>query len=85
MRPKKRSLILNGHNTSVSIEDLFWTELKNIAKEQKLSINQLVAKIDDSRNFEVSGLATELREFVLKHHMKKRLFIKIKNLKCLIT
>tara|TARA_A200000113_G_scaffold103247_1_gene92644 strand:- start:70 stop:288 length:219 start_codon:yes stop_codon:yes gene_type:complete len=71
MRPKKRSLILNGHNTSVSIEDLFWTELKNIAKEQKLSINQLVAKIDDSRNFEVSGLATELREFVLKHHMNK--------------
>ena len=71
MRPKKRSLILNGHNTSVSIEDLFWTELKNIAKEQKLSINQLVAKIDDSRNFEVSGLATELREFVLKHHINK--------------
>ncbi len=71
MRPKKRSLILNGHNTSVSIEDLFWTELKNIAKEQKLSINQLVTKIDDSRNFEVSGLATELREFVLKHHMNK--------------
>ena len=71
MRPKKRSLILNGHNTSVSIEDLFWTELKNIAKEQKLSINQLVAKIDDSRNFKVSGLATELREFVLKHHINK--------------
>ena len=71
MRPKKRSLILNGHNTSVSIEDLFWTELKNIAKEQKLSINQLVAKIDDSRNFKESGLATELREFVLKYHINK--------------
>ena len=71
MRPKKRSLILNGHNTSVSLEDLFWTELKNIAKEQELSINQLVAKIDDSRNFEVSGLATELREFVLKYHIDK--------------
>ena len=71
MRPKKRSLILNGHNTSVSLEDLFWTELKNIAKEQELSINQLVAKIDDSRNFEVSGLATELREFVLQHHINK--------------
>ena len=71
MRPKKRSLILNGHNTSVSLEDLFWSELKNIAKEQELSINQLVAKIDDSRNFEVNGLATELREFVLKHHINK--------------
>ncbi len=71
MKPKKRSLILNGHNTSVSLEDLFWTELKNIAKEQNLSINQLVTKIDVSRNFEVSGLATELREFVLKHHMNK--------------
>ena len=71
MRPKKRSLILNGHNTSVSLEDLFWLELKNIAKEQELSINQLVAKIDDSRNFKVSGLATELREFVLKHYINK--------------
>ena len=71
MRPKKRSLILNGHNTSVALEDLFWSELKNIAKEQDLSINQLVSKIDDSRNFEVSGLATELREFVLKHHLSK--------------
>jgi predicted DNA-binding ribbon-helix-helix protein len=55
----------------VSLEDLFWSELKNIAKEQDLSINQLVAKIDDSRNFKVSGLATELREFVLKHHLNK--------------
>ena len=71
MRPKKRSLILNGHNTSVSLEDLFWTELKNIAKEQELSINQLVEKIDNSRNFKVRGLATELREFVLKHHINK--------------
>jgi predicted DNA-binding ribbon-helix-helix protein len=55
----------------VSLEDLFWTELKNIAKEQELSINQLVEKIDNSRNFKVRGLATELREFVLKHHINK--------------
>ena len=74
MRPLKRSLILNGHNTSVSLEDLFWEELKNIAKEEELSINQLVAKIDESRNFETNGLATELREFVLKHHLKKSRF-----------
>ena len=72
MRPRKRSLILNGHNTSVSLEDLFWEELKNIAKEEELSINQLVAKIDESRNFETNGLATELREFVLKHHLNKK-------------
>ena len=71
MRPRKRSLILNGHNTSVSLEDLFWEELKNIAKEEELSINQLVAKIDESRNFETNGLATELREFILKHYLKK--------------
>ena len=72
MRPRKRSLIINGHNTSVSLEDLFWEELKNIAKEEQLSINQLVAKIDESRNFEKSSLAAELREFVLKHHLKKK-------------
>ena len=72
MRPRKRSLILNGHNTSVSLEDLFWEELKNIAKEEELSINQLVATIDESRNFEKSGLETELRESVLKHHLEKK-------------
>ncbi len=72
MRPRKRSLILNGHNTSVSLEDLFWVELKNIAKEEEISINQLVAKIDESRNFEKSGLATELREIVLKHHLREK-------------
>ena len=71
MRPKKRSLIINGHNTSVSLENLFWEELKNIAKEQELSINQLVANIDMKRNLETSGLATELREFVLRHHLNK--------------
>ena len=71
MRPKKRSLIINGHNTSVSLENLFWDELKNIAKEQELSINQLVANIDMNRNLEASGLATELREFVLRHHLNK--------------
>lgn len=71
MRPKKRSLIINGHNTSVSLENLFWVELKNIAKEQDLSINQLVARIDISRNLETCGLATALREFVLKHHLNR--------------
>jgi predicted DNA-binding ribbon-helix-helix protein len=71
MRPKKRSLIINGHNTSVSLENLFWDELKNIAKEQKLSINKLVASIDMNRNLGTSGLATELREFVLRHHLNK--------------
>lgn len=71
MRPKKRSLIINGHNTSVSLENLFWDELKKIAKEQELSINQLVANIDMKRNLGTSGLATELREFVLRHHLNK--------------
>ena len=71
MRPKKRSLIINGHNTSVSLENLFWVELKNIAQEQDLSINQLVARIDINRNLETCGLATAIREFVLKHHLNK--------------
>jgi predicted DNA-binding ribbon-helix-helix protein len=71
MRPKKRSLVINGHKTSVSLENLFWDELKNIAKEQELSINQLVANIDMKRNLGTSGLATELREFVLRHHLNK--------------
>ncbi|MDT2018878.1 MAG: ribbon-helix-helix domain-containing protein, partial [Planktomarina sp.] len=45
-RPKKRSLTLNGHRTSVSIEDEFWQEFVLIAKKKKKPINALAVEID---------------------------------------
>ena len=63
-RPIKRSLTLRGHRTSVSLEDLFWTEFKRIADENGQTINGLAAEIDESRGD--IGLASAMRLFVLE-------------------
>jgi predicted DNA-binding ribbon-helix-helix protein len=59
----KRSVRIARHNTSISLEVEFWDELKRIAKTEKLSLNQLVAKIDKSR---AGNLSSALRLYVLK-------------------
>jgi len=65
-RPKKRSLTLRGHRTSVSLEDEFWQALREIAAETSLPINSLVATIDEERGLDI-GLASAIRLFVLAH------------------
>ena len=65
-RPKKRSLTLNGHRTSVSLEDEFWQEFLRIAQEQGKAINALAVEIDHKRGVEI-GLASAIRLFVLSH------------------
>ena len=45
----KRSVVIDGHKTSVSLEDLFWTDLKTIAHAQQMTLSALVAKIDGTR------------------------------------
>lgn len=65
-RPKKRSLTIRGHRTSVSLEDAFWTEFRAIASERKVSINELAAEIDAERGTE-AGLASAIRVYVLDH------------------
>ena len=59
----KRSIRIARHNTSLSLEAEFWTELKRLAKAQKLSLNQLVAKIDKDRT---GNLSSALRLYVLR-------------------
>jgi predicted DNA-binding ribbon-helix-helix protein len=63
---RKRSLILKGHKTSVSLEDAFWNALKDIAQEQRVSASQLAARIDASR--EDHNLSSAIRLFVLEHY-----------------
>ena len=70
LRPKKRSLNLRGHQTSVSLEDRFWDAFCEIAKIKKVSINMLVAEIDETRDFD-AGLASTIRDYVLRHYMEK--------------
>ena len=64
-RPKKRSLTLKGHRTSVSLEDEFWAEFRSIAAAQKKPVNVLAAEIDADRGLEM-GLASAIRLFVLR-------------------
>jgi len=47
--PKKRSLTIAGHRTSITLEDAFWVELKSAAAEMGLTVAGLVAAIDACR------------------------------------
>jgi predicted DNA-binding ribbon-helix-helix protein len=47
--PKKRSVLIAGHQTSISLEPLFWRELEAAALERGCPLNALVAEIDVSR------------------------------------
>ncbi len=67
MRPKKRSLTLNGHRTSVSLEDEFWASFCEIAAIRNKPINRLAAEIDATRVGD-AGLASTIRLFVLKYY-----------------
>ena len=69
LKPKKRSLTLRGHRTSVSLEDRFWTAFRQIAADEKLAINALAAKVDEERPFE-EGLASAIRDYVLQYYMR---------------
>ena len=46
----KRSVVISGHKTSVSLEDEFWNGLKEIAKTQYASLSNMVGEIDKKRN-----------------------------------
>jgi predicted DNA-binding ribbon-helix-helix protein len=65
----KRSIVLAGHKTSVSLEDAFWQGLKDIAKTQRKTLSDLVGSIDIDR--EHGNLSSTLRLFVLSHYQKR--------------
>ena len=59
----KRSIVVAGHKTSVSLEDAFWNGLKEIAGERHITLSDLVAAIDSQRQH--GNLSSALRLFVL--------------------
>ncbi|KPD12361.1 ribbon-helix-helix domain-containing protein [Phaeobacter sp. 11ANDIMAR09] len=63
-RPRKHSLTLRGHRTSVSLEEPFWLAFKRIAARKDRPINELAAEIDETRGADC-GLASAIRLFVL--------------------
>jgi predicted DNA-binding ribbon-helix-helix protein len=61
----KRSIVIAGHKTSVSVEDAFWTALKDIAASRDTTVAELVATIDAGRRH--GNLSSAIRLFVLDH------------------
>ena len=59
----KRSIVVAGHKTSVSLEDAFWNALKEISRERHMNLSELVAEIDAQR--QPGNLSSALRLFVL--------------------
>jgi predicted DNA-binding ribbon-helix-helix protein len=60
---RKRSIKLNGHATSVSLEDEYWAELKRMAGERGGSVTELVERVDAERKGD--NLSSALRLAVL--------------------
>jgi predicted DNA-binding ribbon-helix-helix protein len=61
----KRSLVIAGHRTSVSVEEPFWAELKRIASTRGTSVAALVAEVDAGRKRQ--NLSSAIRVYVLRH------------------
>lgn len=62
----KRSIVIAGHKTSVSLEDAFWKGLKDIAVGRDTTLSDLVALIDSERRH--GNLSSAIRLFVLDHY-----------------
>ena len=61
----KRSIVIAGHKTSVSLEDAFWKALKEIAAARHVTLSDLVSTIDSERRH--GNLSSAIRLFVLDY------------------
>jgi len=59
----KRSIVIDGHKTSVSLENAFWSCLKEIARAKQATLSNTVAEIDKTRQH--GNLSSAIRLFVL--------------------
>ena len=77
---KKRSIVIAGHSTSLSLEEEFWEALKEIAAEKRVPVREIIGDIDayqDGRDQERGygrlsrNLSSALRIFVLEYYKRK--------------
>jgi predicted DNA-binding ribbon-helix-helix protein len=59
--PRKRSVLIAGHATSLSLEEPFWQDLAAIAGRRGVSLNALIASVDAQR---AGNLSSALRLFI---------------------
>ena len=67
--PVKRSVVVSGHRTSVSLENPFWDVLTQIATDQNVSLNKLITEVDQQRD---GNLSSALRVFILTKLLEYR-------------
>jgi predicted DNA-binding ribbon-helix-helix protein len=65
----KRSIVLDGHKTSVSMEATFWTAAKEIADERNIPLHELVTRINKHRRNQ--NLSSAIRVFVLVYYKSR--------------
>jgi predicted DNA-binding ribbon-helix-helix protein len=61
----KRSIVVGGHKTSVSLEEAFWNSMKEISLARTMTLSELVGEIDTNR--QQGNLSSAIRLFVLDH------------------
>ena len=61
----KRSVVIGGHKTSVSLEEPFWSEVRSIANAEQITVSSLLRRIDRERSN--ANLSSAIRVYVLEH------------------
>jgi predicted DNA-binding ribbon-helix-helix protein len=65
----KRSVVIGGHKTSVSLEEPFWSEVRAIAESEQITVSNLLRRIDRERSN--ANLSSAIRVYVLEHVREK--------------
>ena len=65
----KRSVVIGGHKTSVSLEEPFWTEVRAIAESEQITVSNLLRRIDRERTN--ANLSSAIRVYVLENVRNK--------------
>lgn len=60
---KKHSVVITGHQTSITLENIFWAKLKEIASSENKSLKELITQIDAART---TNLSSAIRVYILK-------------------
>jgi predicted DNA-binding ribbon-helix-helix protein len=61
----KRSIVVGGHKTSVSLEEAFWNGMKEISGQRSMTLSEMVGEIDTNRH--QGNLSSAIRLFVLDY------------------
>ncbi|ERL47707.1 D-amino acid dehydrogenase small subunit protein [Candidatus Micropelagos thuwalensis] len=68
-KPRKRSITIAGHATSISLEAPFWDAIRDIAAQQDISPQDLIAEIDNSKR--MASLSSAIRVYILSWYQDK--------------